>query len=127
MIKKGDLILIIFILVVTLGTYGWRVYTYGKYGDGQGIVSIEVDGKLYGKYDLKTIKEKTIKLNLPDGEESIVEFKDGMVRIKEANCPDKVCVETGFISRPGDMIVCLPYHIIIKISGESNDVDINAF
>lgn len=127
MIRKGDIFLIVFIVAVILISYGWNIYTYGNYGDKEGIATIEIDGKLYGKYDLKTVKDQTLDLNLPAGEKSVVEFKDSKVRVLDVNCPDKVCQKTGWVSKPGEMIVCLPFHIIIKISGDRQDVDVNAF
>lgn len=127
MLRKGDVILIAAIIAVIFISYGWNIYTYNEYGDGEGIVTVRINGKLYGEYNLKTVKDQSIKLNLPSGEHSTVEFKDGKVRIEDADCPDKICVKTGWISKPGEMIVCLPYRIIIKISGERQDVDVNAF
>jgi hypothetical protein len=41
----------------------------------------------------------------------------GQVRIEESSCPDKVCVKTGWISRPGQAIVCLPHRIVVRIEG----------
>jgi hypothetical protein len=39
------------------------------------------------------------------------------IRMKEANCPDKICVRQGWIEKPGDSIVCIPGEIIIRIEG----------
>ena len=125
--RKGDKILIIFIILVMASGYGFKLYTDNRYKDKSGTAVVEVNGKQYGKYDLKKVGNKEIKLQLPDDEVSIMEFKDGKVRIKEANCPDKVCVRTGWISMPGEIIVCLPYRIVVKISGEGQDVDVNTF
>lgn len=127
MMRRGDKILIIIIIAAIAIGYGWKMYVGYKFRNSQSIASIEIDGKPYGSYDLKNVGSKTIKLELPDDENSVVEFSDGKVRVKEANCPDKVCVKTGWISKPGEMIVCIPYKVVIKISGEKQDVDINAY
>lgn len=126
MVRKGDVILIVFIIAVIVISYGWKVLAFGN-SNAQGIATIQIDGKLYGRYDLKSEGNKVIELKLPGDESSAAEFNDGRVRIKDANCPDKICVKTGWISKPGEMIVCLPYRIIIKISGDSENVDVNAF
>jgi hypothetical protein len=47
----------------------------------------------------------------------------GRIRFEEANCPDLVCVRTGWLSRQGDIAVCLPNRTIIKIEGEGSKVD----
>jgi hypothetical protein len=44
-----------------------------------------------------------------------VEIKDRKVRIKEAHCPNKLCIMEGWISRGA--IVCLPNKIVVKIVG----------
>lgn len=127
MLRKGDKILIIFIVISIMIGYGVKIYNSNKYKNNDSIAIIEIDGLEYGKYDLKTVNNKTLELKVSENAVSIVEFKDGKVRIKEANCPDKVCVKTGWISKPGEIIVCLPYKIVIKVSGERQDVDVEAF
>lgn len=127
MIHRGDKILIIVIAAVIVLGYGWKLYSSSLYKNSEGIATIEINGKLYGKYELKKVGNKKLQLELPENEHSTVEFKDGMVRVQEADCPDKVCVRTGWVSKPGEMIVCLPYRIIIKISGDKQNVDVNTF
>lgn len=51
--------------------------------------------------------------------DTVFEIADGKIHIKEAVCPDKICAETGFISSPGQSIICVPEKIVITISGES--------
>lgn len=48
-----------------------------------------------------------------------VEIKDSKVKVSKSNCPDRVCVHTGSISKDGSAIVCLPAQVTIEIySGE---------
>lgn len=44
-----------------------------------------------------------------------VEIKDGKVRVTEAPCPDKICVQRGWISKKGQQIICVPNQLIISI------------
>lgn len=125
--RRGDKILLIILVVFTALGYGFKVHNNMANRGVDGIAVIEVNGKVYGKYDLNKVGNKVINLELPDDEHSVVEFKDGMVRIREAGCPDKVCVRTGWISNNAEIIVCLPYRIVIKISGERQDVDVHAY
>jgi len=126
MIRKGDKILLAVVAVSIVVGYGLKLYNDYKYKASERTAIIEIDGKLYGKYDLRKTPDQTLKLNLQDQQNSIVEFKEGRVRVQYADCPDKVCVRTGWISMPGEIIVCLPYRVIIKISGERQDVDVSA-
>lgn len=38
--------------------------------------------------------------------------------VHTANCPDKVCVTTGAVSRNGEVIACVPAGIVIRVLGE---------
>ena len=54
-----------------------------------------------------------------------IEVENGRIRFSYAECPDQVCVHTGWIQRPGQIAVCLPAGVIIKIEGfEESDIDI---
>lgn len=46
---------------------------------------------------------------------NLIWVKDGKVMVAEADCPDKVCVHTGAISREGEVIACLPHSLIVYI------------
>jgi hypothetical protein len=37
--------------------------------------------------------------------------------MREANCPEQICVKQSWIQAPGSTIVCLPGEIIIHIDG----------
>lgn len=52
----------------------------------------------------------------------IIEIKDKKARFVTSNCPDKVCVNTGWLTSPGQSAVCLPNRLSIVIEG-SNDTD----
>lgn len=58
----------------------------------------------------------------PNGEFSIdnisgavFEIKNGQIRVKTSDCPDKICEKTGFISSPGEKIVCLPKKLVVEV------------
>lgn len=62
----------------------------------------------------------------PFGEYGVtVEVKSGKVRIAEADCPDKICEKTGFISSPMQTIVCLPNKISVRILNSDTDSNID--
>ncbi len=55
---------------------------------------------------------------------NLIVADNGRVRIAEADCPDQVCVRTGWVSLAPQQIVCLPYRVVIKVvSSEPPDVD----
>jgi hypothetical protein len=46
------------------------------------------------------------------------------VRVKEAHCPNLICVKEGWISRGA--IVCLPNRIVVLVGGGKARKDVDA-
>lgn len=52
------------------------------------------------------------------------EVKDGAIRFIEADCPDHICEDAGFLSRRGETAACLPRDTILTIiGGETGEAD----
>lgn len=47
----------------------------------------------------------------------------GRIRISQADCPDQICVNQGFISDSTVPIVCLPHKLMIEIVGGGDGFD----
>ena len=59
-----------------------------------------------------------------NGGSNTLVIENGEAWVSEANCPDKICMGMGKISRNGEFIACLPNRVIIVIEGgEENPVD----
>ena len=79
----------------------------GKYAE------IRSDGKLIKTVSLKNSEEEfTVKAGA--GFNTIRVF-GGKIGVSDADCPDKVCVHTGFISSGKIPIVCLPHRLEIRV------------
>ncbi|WP_101772689.1 NusG domain II-containing protein [Peptostreptococcus faecalis] len=109
--KKKDIILIV--VVISLILVATLVNKNINAGNAKE-VEIYVDNQLYKKYPLDKSEKITIE---KDGHVNDIHIHDGGVEIEHANCPDKVCVNTGFINKTGQEIVCLPYKVVVKIVG----------
>ena len=48
---------------------------------------------------------------------STVEVSGKGIRMKEAPCPEHLCVRQGWIRNAGESIVCIPGEIVIRIEG----------
>lgn len=85
-------------------------------------VEISVKGKILKKINLsdKNYKE-TIVIENELGKNEIRIFEGG-VQIVEADCPDKLCVHTGFIDEPGEIVVCLPHKLVVEIKGKNEEI-----
>ena len=86
-----------------------------------GRVEIEKDGRLYAEYSLT--ENRTVKIEDEDGFNLLI-IENGKVFIKEASCPDKLCVNQGSASKNGETIVCLPNKTVITVrSGDEKETD----
>lgn len=50
--------------------------------------------------------------------ESLIGVDGEFIYMIESACPDKVCIHMGRISRAGQVVVCLPNRVVIRITGE---------
>ena len=113
--KKKDFILIFVVLIVIVSTFGINYFVNTKSGEN---IEIYVDIKLYKTYSIDD--EEKLKIESEDGY-NIVKIHDHGVEIIEASCPDKVCVNSGFITKPSESIVCLPNKVHIKITTHNDN------
>lgn len=109
--KRKDFILIGVILFIMIIGFGANYMLNSKEADK---IEIYVDNKLYKTYSINSNEEINIKT---ENGYNVVKIHDYGVEITEASCPDKVCIDSGFITKPSESIVCLPNKINIKIIG----------
>lgn len=60
---------------------------------------------------------KDVEFRLGDDETgwNLIRVEEGKILVAEADCPDEICVHTGAISQPGQVIACLPHGLLIYI------------
>ena len=113
--KKNDWFLAAGILAAAAILLCFQIFR--KTGD-QAVVSITVDGVLYGTYSLD--KDRTVEIN----DTNRLEIRGGYAQMVWADCPDQVCVNHRSINRDGESIICLPNQVVVSIeNGEASDVD----
>lgn len=87
------------------------------------IVVMSVDGKV--EREIVLSKDGDYGIVDDNGAYNIINIKDGVAKMKDANCPDKLCMHQGHISKNGESIVCLPHGLIVEIKSKKNpEVDI---
>ena len=74
---------------------------------------IQVDGEKVHTMDLDRSAEYTVTTG--NGHFNTVVVKDQSVSVREADCANQICVQTGQIRYPGEVIACLPHKLIIVI------------
>ena len=98
------------------------ILTKGKQNEATGTAAeavVTVDGVETGRYPLS--KNGVFPLN--NGSNVLV-VENGEAWVSEANCPDKVCMGMGHISKNGEFIACLPNRLIVVVEGgEQSPID----
>lgn len=104
MLKKGDIIIIITVLALTLAASA--LLLFGK-GEGR-TVTVKENNKTVYKGSLYENKVIELKGNT-------VEIKDGAVTVIKADCKNQICVNHAAITEKGESIICLPNKVIAEI------------
>lgn len=121
-LKIGDYAIIAVVLAAAL--FVMLTFT-GKASGGNLTAVIIQDNQIMHKISLKGL-EKPLIIDIPGKYHETVAAENGRIRFQEADCPDKVCVNTGWLTRPGQIAACLPNATIIKIEGDDNEIDVLA-
>ena len=136
--KKADLILIICLLLISCILFCVRTATR----QSGAVAAVYVDGVREAEYSLS--EELTVHITfdvngavselvetLDAGSDNhvsfgfnILEIHDGCASVTEADCPDKICVESHKIRYNGESITCLPHRLQIVIEGGEGGVDL---
>lgn len=107
---KRDALIILVLLLVAAGI--WILFSFfsgdALYGE------IYLEGNL-----IKTVPlDKNTVFSLDEAPAVTFEVCDLAVSFKSSDCPDKVCVNSGWLSQAGDFAACLPNRLSLRISGE---------
>lgn len=90
---------------------------------GNTIAEIRVESKLIKSITLRKGYSEEFRIG-GETEYAVIEVEDGRVRIRQDDSPRQIGVQTGWISKPPQQVVNLPYRIVINlVSNESLDVD----
>ncbi|MBQ1270091.1 MAG: NusG domain II-containing protein [Clostridia bacterium] len=112
--KDGFWIAVIVLIFSLSCALAWAVMDES---DEEAVIS--VDGEEV--YRILLSEDRVIELECGN----TVEIKDGRVRVSEADCPDLVCVGTGWIEDGSSAIVCLPHKLSVTVDGAEGDTDIS--
>ena len=107
-----DLILVGMLLLAALLLFFLMREKQTKETGTDAVAVVTVDGEEFGRYSLN--ENGTFLLN---GGSNTLVVENGEAWVSEANCPDKVCMGMGKISRNGEFIACLPNRLIVIVEG----------
>ncbi len=87
------------------------------------VARITLDGELIREIPLDEVEESySFVVDSESGSNTIL-VEPGRIRVSEADCPDQVCVNQGFISDGTVPVVCLPHKLMIEIVGGGSEFD----
>ncbi len=120
MLKKGDLLLVAVLLLLVAAGY---FFASGRTNSSGGRIAVIKQGEeVIGTIDLEKVKEAQ-RITVSGDYTNVILVEKGRIRFETADCPDKVCVKTGWLTREGNIAVCLPNRVIVKIQGENDEID----
>lgn len=115
-LKWGDFVIIGVVLALAAAIAA--VLALGVSGD-QLYAEVWQDNELIERVELTDSTDRTIDL---DGHNVIV-LSGRTARMQSADCRDQVCVRTGTLTRAGQVAVCLPNRVVLRITGETSEID----
>ncbi len=116
--ERGDFLLLLATVFVAVILFLWtwsanwirRISPKGN----QLVAKVERAGKTIAEIDLNSIAD-TQYIRFDEGIKLTIEVKAGRIRFLDSECPDQICVNTVWLTRKGDVAVCLPAKTVVSI------------
>lgn len=112
MARKKEITAVLILLVLSvLGLLLLRIFSpEGAY------VSVTVNGQETERISLSS--DGVYELN---GGSNVLIIEDGCAYMREASCPDGLCIKQGRIHLNGQSLVCLPNRLVVTVKGGQKD------
>lgn len=120
-VQKKDLWLIVGLLLVAGGFFLWQHLSTPHHSELYAV--FRVDGEIIKTVDLNV--DQTFTLSNRDN--VVFEIRNHQVAFICSDCLDQICVNVGFIGRPGQVAACLPNGVVMYVQGidpEGEDLDL---
>lgn len=77
-----------------------------------------------GEQTVSLRKDTVVEVAGEGGISLTIEVAAGRVRVLSSDCPDQVCVHTGWLSHEGDAAACVPAGVSVRVAGgEESPID----
>lgn len=97
---------------------GAALWLNGRPAAGK-IANVYQDGVCIYSFDLAGLTETKRYVLEGDAGVNMIEVGPEGIRIPEADCPDQVCVQAGWLLDSATPIVCLPHKLVIRLEGSA--------
>ena len=112
---KRDLLIILVLVLLAGGGMLIKAFALPQTG---GIAQVYVGSTLTREIDLSRVTQTEV-LALDAQLRVKIEVSPGAIRFIESQCPDKLCIKTGTLTKPGEYAACLPAGVAVKIVSQS--------
>lgn len=123
---KYDKALIVVLVILSAYLFSNHFFDKNATNNNNKFVIIEHNHELIKKIQLNNPSYNDT-ITIETDYTQVVEINGSKVRMKESNCKNQVCVDTGWIDSTNQSIVCIPAKVVIKISGDNTDIDTSTF
>jgi hypothetical protein len=115
---------VLILLFVVLPLCAYYLYASRVSRGGGGYAEISVDGSVDAVISLDGDAVYS-----PEGMPAVrIAVRGGAVGFVSSDCPDKICVRSGFLRIPGQSAVCLPNRVVLRVaSGGGDALDSTAY
>ncbi len=110
-IKKADLIFVLVLAMIIAIIWLWSSSHENK---SELVAEIIRNGQVVQKIDLNKVETPEY-VTLTDGIKMTILAEKGRIRVLHSDCPNKICVNAGWLTEPGDAAVCIPADTIVII------------
>ncbi|MDR1472717.1 MAG: NusG domain II-containing protein [Synergistaceae bacterium] len=112
------------LLAVAVPLFAYYAYMSLAPSGAGGYAEVSVDGGVDAAIDLGRDGVYS-----PSGRPSVrIAVRDGAVGFVSSDCPDKICIRSGFLRIPGQSAVCLPNRVAVRVtSGLGEALDTTAY
>jgi len=126
-ILPRDLFVLVALIGLALILY---IMTWTTRTSSECVAKIYHNGQLLEVVKLELGEEREFRFDL-EPSIAIRQFADQSIAFMSSDCPDRVCVKSGRIKRPGEFAACVPNRFLIVIEGtaessKGEDVDLVA-
>lgn len=118
--RKKEIFWAAAVILLAGGLFLIQILTFSS--DEDGVAAVYEGKEKTASYPLS--EDCEIMLEPQGGGQNLLVIRDGEAWIEEADCPDRLCVKQGHISKTGQSLICLPHKLTVTIEGgETAELD----
>lgn len=118
-IKKGDVLIIAVLSLFCAALFAFPFFLRSE----KTVAVVFLDGEKKEEIDLSSV-ESSHRLDVGG---CVLLVEKGKISFLDADCPDRLCVKSGVLSKNGDTAACVPNKVVVRIENKKESFDAVAF